>query len=331
MTPLLLSIVLLIGVGCRANDNKAAFEEFLKTYNLTYDDAEYNRRFGIFTANIKRIENAKNAGDKAVGINRFADTDPEEFQHLLMPMDFEEKAKGKNRTGRGQPPAENNRAKRQTPPSTYDMRSYGWVTPVKNQGQCGSCWAFAAIAGYEVVCRRSKFQTWTPDMSEQQLVDCEPYGYGCGGGWTDYALDYIQAEGKYFAKNRIAEEAKYPYAAYDQTCKAASIYHPNKGIAYHYLTSESDIAWHVYTTGPVAFYFRVPSSFQYHTGGVFDPADCSTNIIGYHEMLIVGYTSSYWIVKNSWGTGFGNAGYVYYARGKNLCGMANELIAIKNY
>jgi C1A family cysteine protease len=78
--------------------------------------------------------------------------------------------------------------------------------------------------------------------------------------------------------------------------------------------------------------FRVPSSFQYYTGGVFDVADCSTNIIGYHEMLIVGYTSSYWIVKNSWGTGFGNAGYVYYARGKNLCGMANELIAIhENY
>ncbi|KAH7697859.1 cathepsin, partial [Aphelenchoides avenae] len=215
-------IVLLIAVGCRANDNKAAFEEFLKTYNLTYDDAEYNRRFGIFTANLKPIENAMNTGDKAVGINRFADTDPEEFQHLLMPMDFEEKAQAKNRTGRGQPPADSTRAKRQTPPSSYDMRSYGWVTPVKNQGQCGSCWAFAAIAGYEVVCRRSKYQ-----------LDSGYVGTATG----------------------IAEETKYPYAAYDQTCKAASIYHPNKGIAFHYLSAESDIASHIYTTGPVAFYF----------------------------------------------------------------------------
>jgi C1A family cysteine protease len=77
--------------------------------------------------------------------------------------------------------------------------------------------------------------------------------------------------------------------------------------------------------------FRVPDSFQYYAGGVFNPADCTNNIIGYHEMLIVGYTSSYWIVKNSWGTGFGVSGYVYYARDKNLCGINIQLIAIKNY
>jgi hypothetical protein len=74
--------------------------------------------------------------------------------------------------------------------------------------------------------------------------------------------------------------------------------------------------------------FSVPSSFQYYTGGVFNPADCTNNIVGLHEMLIVGYTPTYWIVKNSWGTGFGNAGYVYFARGKNLCGINNELIAM---
>lgn len=195
MCPIKLLLPLLFFVGSLANDNKAAFDEFIAKYNLTYDDAEYNRRFGIFTANLKRIENAKAAGDKGVGINRFADTDPKEFAKRLLPLDTEAKAALKNRTGHGKPAADV-RTKRQTIPSSYDMRSYGWVTPVKNQGQCGSCWAFAAIAGVEVVYRRSKYWTQSTDFSEQQLVDCEPYGYGCGGGWTDYALDYFQAQGK---------------------------------------------------------------------------------------------------------------------------------------
>lgn len=75
----------------------------------------------------------------------------------------------------------------------------------------------------------------------------------------------------------------------------------------------------------------MPASFQYYSGGVFDVPDCSANLVGAHEMLIVGYTPSYWIVKNSWGIGFGEDGYVYFARGKNLCGMDDGLAAIYNY
>lgn len=72
---------------------------------------------------------------------------------------------------------------------------------------------------------------------------------------------------------------------------------------------------------PLTPCFRVPPSFQYYNGTVFDVPNCAANIIGYHEMLIVGYTPSYWIVKNSWGADFGDNGYVYFARGKNLCNI----------
>lgn len=79
MLVFLFGVVFYFAIGSQANDNKAEFEVFLKKYNLTYDDAEYSRRFGIFTANLKRIENAKAGGAKGLGINRFADWDPEEF------------------------------------------------------------------------------------------------------------------------------------------------------------------------------------------------------------------------------------------------------------
>lgn len=213
MNCLVLCAVLLFFVGCRANDNKAAFKDFLKTYKRTYDDAEHNHRLGIFTANLKRIEKARNAGDKAVGINRFADTDPEEFKRLLMPLNFEEKAKRNNRAGAEQPPVYSSRAKRQTPPSSYDMRTPGWVTPVKDQGGCGSCWAFAAVAGIEVVYRRWKSWIGTTDLSEQQIVDCEPYGYGCSGGYTDLALNYAQANGSHLLNESSTYRGNFRHGA----------------------------------------------------------------------------------------------------------------------
>ncbi|KAH7715284.1 hypothetical protein AAVH_17288 [Aphelenchoides avenae] len=323
MFALRLLLSLLFVAGSLAADNKALFDEFLAKYNLTYEGPEYGRRFGIFNSNLARIQGLKSSGNEGVGINRFADVDPTEFQQKwLQPLALEEKYAGKNRIGHDQRPAgagrRTSRVKRQTIPTSFDYRTVGWVTPVKNQGQCGSCWAFAALAGME-----SNVLSYTGsslDLSEQQLVDCEPVSSGCGGGWSDAALD--------LAANGMAAESAYPYKALDGTCKTTVSKPYNQGASYYYLSTEADIPDHVYNYGPVAFYFRVPSSFQYYTTGVFNPADCTNNIVGLHEMLVVGYTSTYWIVKNSWGTGFGNAGYVYFARGKNLCGINNELIAM---
>ncbi|KAI1696500.1 papain family cysteine protease domain-containing protein [Ditylenchus destructor] len=181
-------------------------------------------------------------------------------------------------------------------------------------GNCGSCWAFAAQALVES--NYLRYYNSNNDLSEQDLVDCAP-GYGCSGGWTDRALTYM-------ATNRTTFESYYPYKAVQGNC----IKNVQKWVNapyYVYIGGESSVAYYNYHYCPVAFYFGVPRAFQYYTGGVFDVADCSS-IIGYHEMVIIGYAPSYWIVKNSWGTGFGDNGYVYYARGKNLCNMQAQLI-----
>ena len=252
MSALRLLLPLLFVAGSLANDNKALFDEFLAKYNLTYDGPEYGRRFGTFNSNLARIQGLKASGHEGVGINRFADVDPTEFQQKwLQPLALEKKMAGKNRAGHDQRPSgpgrRTSRVKRQSIPTSYDYRTYGWVTPVKNQGQCGSCWAFAALAGMES--NVLAYTGSTLDLSEQQLVDCETVGSsGCGGGNSDTALDLA-------AKGMSAESA-YPYKAVGGTCKTTVSKPYNEGAAYYYLSTEAEIPDHVYNYGPVAFYIR---------------------------------------------------------------------------
>ncbi|KAH7715316.1 hypothetical protein AAVH_17322 [Aphelenchoides avenae] len=119
--------LILVGIGCLAdvgsNENKADFDEFLKKYNLTFDGAEYNKR-------------SESSGNTAVGINRFAATDPEEFKAMLMPSETMAQHSGQNASGGIEEPVVA-RAKRQIPiTSSLDYRTKGWVTPVRNQAQC---------------------------------------------------------------------------------------------------------------------------------------------------------------------------------------------------
>ncbi|KAH7715933.1 cathepsin L2 [Aphelenchoides avenae] len=214
------------------------------------------------------------------------------------------------------------RAKRQIPITTsLDYRTKGWVTPVRNQAQCGSCWAFAATAGYESVLAR--YWGDKNDLSEQYVVDCaSPPNYGCNGGWVDKALDYLKSAGHTL-------ESYYPYTATEQACKNWVFRPYVNSVTYFYSAAEANVDYHVYHFGPpnvnLLLRFRVPADFQYYSGGVYDPPACATtnySAIGWHGMAIVGYTPDYWIAKNSWGTGFGDQGYVYYKRGKNLCEMS---------
>ncbi|KAH7715315.1 cathepsin L-like proteinase [Aphelenchoides avenae] len=179
---------------------------------------------------------------------------------------------------------------------------------------------------------------------EQYVVDCaSPPNYGCNGGWVDKALDYLKGAGHTL-------ESYYAYTATQQACKNWVFRPYVNSVTYFYRAAEANVDYHVYHFGPVTFAFRqamslylkeiplekdgefyprfifgVRADFQYYSGGVYDPPACATTNyadIGWHGMLIVGYTPDYWIVKNSWGTGFGDQRYVYYKRGKQLCGMS---------
>jgi C1A family cysteine protease len=197
-------------------------------------------------------------------------------------------------------------------PASVDWEASGDVTPVKNQGQCGSCWAFATTGSIE--CDYAIDHGKLNSLSEQQLVDCSrSYGnYGCDGGWWYNAYDYVLAEGG------LCSEAEYPYTAKDGTCKASSC-----GTKYDPITASVKVTpdstsslENAVAVGCVAVGVEADQvAFQYYSSGVLT-GTCGTNID--HGVLAVGYGTSgsqtYWKVKNSWGTSWGDKGYIYICK-----------------
>jgi len=209
-------------------------------------------------------------------------------------------------------------------PASVDWRAKGAVTPIKNQGQCGSCWSFSTTGSLEGLHFINNGTLLS--FSEQQLVDCSgAYGnQGCDGGWPFWALEYTAAKG-------IELESAYPYTAADGTCKysQAKVQYQNKG--YANVTKNNEVAMATaLVQQPISVCVEADQNvFQLYTGGVITSASCGTQLD--HAILAVGYSTTgstpYWIVKNSWGTSWGLAGYVYIGKSSStstngICGIA---------
>uniref|UniRef100_A0A8D2QFM3 Cathepsin H n=1 Tax=Zonotrichia albicollis TaxID=44394 RepID=A0A8D2QFM3_ZONAL len=209
-------------------------------------------------------------------------------------------------------------------PDSIDWRKKGnFVTPVKNQGPCGSCWTFSTTG-----CLESAIAIATGkllSLAEQQLVDCAQAfnNHGCSGGLPSQAFEYIL-----YNKGLMGEDS-YPYRAKNGTCK----FQPEKAIAFvkdvinitQY--DEDGMVEAVGKHNPVSFAFEVTSDFMHYRKGVYSNPRCEhTPDKVNHAVLAVGYGEEdgtpYWIVKNSWGRLWGMQGYFLIERGKNMCGLA---------
>ncbi|KAB7503959.1 Cathepsin L [Armadillidium nasatum] len=207
-------------------------------------------------------------------------------------------------------------------PAAIDWREKGAVTQVKDQKDCGSCWAFAAVGSLEGQHFRKTGKLVS--LSEQNIVDCDTKDYGCGGGFPSDAYEYIAQNGG------IDTEESYPYTAKDGPCKFNNETIGAIGIGWEETreNDEEDLRKAVATVGPISVLIYAPPAFLSYQGGVFDGSSCHYHMIN-HAVVVVGYGTTedgedYWIVKNSWGSDWGMFGYILMARNKNnACSIAS--------
>ena len=289
------------------------FANYLAKYGKSYGTKEeFQFRFEQYKRNVEMMALHNTNGDNTFTLapNKFADYTPSEYRRLLG-YKRGSKANAKYAT-----------FDLSAIPDAIDWRSKGGVTPVKDQGQCGSCWAFSSTGALEG--RDFAANGVLNSYSEQQLVDCDlDQNEGCNGGDMGLAFQYA-------AKNPLETEGDYPYKGVDQSCKydAKKAKSNNKDAVNVKPNSAADLKAAI-AEGPVSVAIEADTLvFQFYSGGILNSKSCGTNLD--HGVLAVGYGTQggkdFYIVKNSWGASWGENGYLKIAvvDGAGICGIQME-------
>ena len=309
----LTATVALAAVPTKLNVPAVKSEQFKQKFNKVYSSVEEEaKRLAIFAANLEIAAEYQAADSGATyGVTQHSDLTQEEFRQQFLGLVHKPEDLELPVAADIQP----------TTVDSIDWVQKGAVTPVKNQGQCGSCWAFSTTGNLEGVnfLKTGKLVS----LSEQQLVDCDTkFGdHGCQGGLPSNAYKYI------LSNKGIDTEQSYPYKGVGGTCQAKQ---GKVGVSITNWTKisqdETQIAAQLVKRGPLSIGINA-GPMQFYGGGVSCPWKilCNPKQLD-HGVLIVGYGTDsqkgdYWKIKNSWGPGWGEQGYYRICRGKGACGL----------
>jgi C1A family cysteine protease len=318
---------------------RVRFERFKQDFGKSYGTKQLEAyRFSIFTSNLERAAKLNDEeGNQVYGVTKFSDLTREEFtaQYLGYKPSFGQAAIDRLAMPVLQSTATANSLN--APNTTdFDWRKLGAVTRVKDQGQCGSCWAFSAVEEME----SAWFLAGHPltELSPQQVVSCDKKGKdeGCNGGDTVTAYVYMKQAG-------LEADKDYPYksgeSGDDGPCRYSQAKVAAKMTNWTYAVTpcfsscknqdENTLAANLAQTGPASICVVAGDNWQLYSGGILSKNCPSAYGSLDHCVQLVGYSTNasgvkYWLVRNSWGTDWGNQGYIWIKFGSNLCGLADE-------
>eukprot|EP01102_Stenamoeba_stenopodia_P018125 TRINITY_DN6608_c0_g1_i4.p1 TRINITY_DN6608_c0_g1~~TRINITY_DN6608_c0_g1_i4.p1 ORF type:complete len:345 (-),score=79.08 TRINITY_DN6608_c0_g1_i4:86-1120(-) len=304
-------------------EHRALFEEWMVTFDKSYEsNQEKEFRFERFLESLQRIAalNSQRTSDTDAffGLTKFSDLSVEEFRdrYLMRVQD----------DGILVPKEELLQPLPVDLPQTFNWNDKNALTPIKDQQQCGSCYAFSGTEAIESTnILNANGSSTTTIAAPQQLIDCDTEDGGCNGGWPWDAFDYVHTCGG------MDSESSYPYhAAPTGTCSFSSNNVVATVSSWQYASQgdENLLLQNLVSWGPLSICLDALSGWQDYNGGVLTAAQCNFNGTFDHCVQLAGYDQSgstpYWIVRNSWGTSWGYQGFIYIEMFKDACGLADK-------